>query len=138
VTQAADLKAFEEFQGRAFRTALWLWMAALAISLIVYRAWSPTLGGILIGGAASLGAFRYKVWTLRRLGNEPTAQRARRLPLLDAGRYLVLGAGLALAAWLAAATDESGYLIAAAATAFLANVAIIVQAVLESRHRAGN
>lgn len=113
-------------------------MAALAISLIVYRAWSPTLGGILMGGAASLGAFRYKVWTLRRLGREPTAQRAKRLPVLDAGRYLVLGAALALAAWLAAATDESGYLIAAAATVFLANVAIIAQAALESRHRAGN
>ena len=134
MTQGVDLREFEEFQSRALHTALVLWMAALVMSLVVYRAYSPVVGGIVIGGAASLAAFRYRIWTLRRLARRPEAPRASRLPMVGAGRYLILGTGLALAAWLAS-IDGAGYLIAAAATLFLCNLAIVVQAVRESRTR---
>jgi hypothetical protein len=111
-----------------------LWGAALAASLAVYRSYSPVLGGLLIGGAASLAAFRYRVWTLRRLAARPTRGVAFRLPLVGLGRYLILAAALALAARLSAAGGP-GYLAAAAAGLMLCNVAIIVRALCEARHR---
>lgn len=129
----ADLSAFEEFQQRAFQTALLGWLAALLAALVFYRAFSPVLGGLVIGGAASLAAFRYRVWALRRLAAQPTAQVARRMPLVaGAGRYAILAAALALAAWLAV-IDDAGYLAATVAALFLCNAATIVQAVREAR-----
>lgn len=132
MTQGADLKQFEGFQGRVLQTALVLWTAALATSLIVYRAYSPVVGGILLGGAASLAAYRYRVWTLRRFARRPTAKEASRLPILGAGRYVILAAALGLAVWLGTRGD-SGYLIATAATLFLANLAIVIRAAVEAR-----
>ena len=134
MTQSADLREFEDFQGRCFRMALVLWMAALVISLIVHRAYSPIVGGIVIGGAASLVAFRFRVWTLRRLARRATGAEATRLPLIGAVRYVIMGAALALAAWLAA-IDNAGDLIATAGTLLLCNLAIVIQAVRESRSR---
>jgi len=134
VTQGVNLREFERFQSRAFRTALVLWMAALVICLVVYRAWSPLVGGLVIGGAASLAAFRYKAWTLRRLAEQPTPRRAGRLPVVGAGRYLIFAAALGLAVWLGT-TSGMGYLIGAAGGLLLGNLAIVVQAVRESRGR---
>ena len=132
MTQGVNLREFEQFQSRAFRTALVLWTAALVICLVVYRTWSPLVGGLVIGGAGSLAAFRYKVWTLRRLAEQPTPSRAGRLPVVGAGRYLIFAAALGLAVWLGM-TSGAGYLIGAAGGLFLANLAIIVQAARESR-----
>ena len=132
MTQGVNLREFEQFQSRVFRTALVLWTAALVISLIAYRAYSPLTGGVVIGGAASLAAFRYRTWTLRRLADQPTQARANRLPVVGAGRYLILAAALGLAAWLSM-IDDVGYLIGAAGGLFLTNLAIIVQAARESR-----
>jgi hypothetical protein len=135
VTEAADLKAFDEFQGRVFVTALVLWMAALVISVAWSRGWSPVSGGIVIGGAASLGALRLKVWGLRRLAGNPTQRQARRLPVAGAARYLVLGAAFGLAAWLSAATGRDAYMVATGAALLLGNAAIVVQAARESPGR---
>jgi hypothetical protein len=49
--------------------------------------------------------------------------------VVGAVRYLILAAGLGLAAWLGVVAGNMGYLIAAAAALFLGNVAIVVQAV---------
>lgn len=132
MTQGADVREFEAFQSRALRLALGLWMAALVTSLAVGQGFSPIVGGILFGGVASLAAFRYKVWTLRRLADQPTGKRASRLPFLDAVRYLILAAGLAPAVWLAFREDMK-YLFAAAATLFMCNLAVVIQAVRDSR-----
>jgi hypothetical protein len=137
LTQAVDLKKFEEFQGRVFHTALVLWTAALAISLVVSWGYSAVLGGILIGGVAGLLTLRYRIWTLRRLANEPTAGRARRLPWVGAVRYLIMGAALAAAAALAHVSQDSSYLFAAVGGLFVGNAAILVQAVIDSRRNAG-
>jgi hypothetical protein len=135
VTQGADVRQFEQFQGRAVKLALWLWMAALVIGLAVSQGFSPIVGGIFLGGAASVGAFRYKVWTLRRLASRADRKTASRLPLLDAGRYVILAAALVAAVVLARRDGDSRWVFAAAAALFLCNLAVIVLAVYESRKR---
>lgn len=137
MTQDADTRELQAFQGRVTRTALALWAAALVISLFVRDSQTLTWLGVLLGGAASLGAFRYKVWTLGRLADRPTRGQARRLPVIDAGRYLILAAGFAPAVWLSR-THGSGILIAAAASLLLGSVATIVQGVRESAAAADN
>ncbi|NIA20697.1 MAG: hypothetical protein GWP05_01745 [Anaerolineaceae bacterium] len=132
MTQGVDVREFEAFQRRAFKLALGLWMAALVTGLVAARGFSPIVGGVLFGGLASLAAFRFKVWTLRRLADEPTKKRASRLPFLDAARYPILAAGMAPAIWLAIREDMK-YLFAAAAALLLCNLAVIIQAVRESR-----
>ena len=134
MSENADLEAFDAFQRRTFQTGLMLWGAAVVVALAVYRDFSPVLGGLVIGGAASLGAFRYRVWALKRLATNPTSRRAALHPwLAGAGRYGILIAALAIAVWLAMIEDSPGYLIATAAALFVANVATIIQAVREAR-----
>jgi hypothetical protein len=114
------------------RTSLTLWAVPLAAAIVIYQAYSPILGGLILGGAGSLAAFRYKIWTLRRFAARASAQSAYRLPLLDAGRYLIMIAVMIPAAWLAVNYDMK-HLFAAAAALFLTNVATVVQAVREAR-----
>jgi hypothetical protein len=132
VTQGPDIREFEEFQLGVRRVALVLWTVALVAALAASGGYSATVGGMVLGGFASLGAFSYKVWTLRRLAAQPTSREARRLPLVDGGRYLIMIAGLAPAAWLAVQYDVT-YVFAAAAMLFLTNLATVIQAVRVSR-----
>lgn len=135
MTQGVDVSEFEAFQSRVVKLALWLWMAALVIGLAVAQGFSPIVGGIFIGGAASVGAFRYKVWTLRRLAARADRRTASRLPLVDAGRYVILAAAMAAAVVLSRKDGDSRWIVAAAATLFLCNLAVVAQAVYESRKR---
>lgn len=130
--EGVDLKVLEEFQRRVLRTAVVLWMAALAIGLLLARAWSPLVGGLVLGGLASLVAFRYKVWAYRRLADAPTPKRAARLPMVSLGRYLVMAPAVALAVYLASVRD-TGYLVGAAAGLLLGSVATVLQAVVDAR-----
>jgi hypothetical protein len=137
VTQgAADLTEFEAFASRASHTALLLWAAAVLVGLVACRACWSIPGGILLGGAASLAALRYKVWVYRRLADRPTPRRARRLPLASAGRYAILGAAVALAVWLSTVTGQAAWLPATAGALLVSSAATVVQAVRESRSAA--
>lgn len=137
MTQAANLKEFEEFQDRALRTALVLSVSALVTGLLVYRGPSPVLGGLLLGGVASLASYRYRIWMLRRLAARPTEGRAFRLPILGAVKYLIFGLALGLAAWLGSASGDLNCLFVAAGMLFVCNAAIIIEAARSPRPDTG-
>lgn len=137
MTQAANLKPFEQFQGRVLRTALLLCVAAPIAGLVICRGFSPVVTGLLLGGLGSLASYRYRLWTLRRLAACPTDARAFRLPLLGSVRLLILGAALGLAAWVDSADDGRACLFSAAGMLFVSNVAIIIEAARSPRDGSG-
>ena len=133
MSESADGNEFEVFQGRVFQTALVLWLVALVACLAIYRDYSAVLGGIVMGGAASLAALRFKVWALRRLTSTLTPRQVRLQPWLSGGgRLAISAAAVALAVWLSA-VDDARYLVATVLALFLGNAAVIIQAVREAR-----
>jgi hypothetical protein len=104
-------------------------VALLAAVVISRGSWAVVIG-LALGGAASLAAFTFKVWLLRRLAANPAS--AGRFPFLDFGRYLIMAAILSPAIWLAM-QGEKTYVIAALATLPLAQVASLLQGLWDAR-----
>jgi hypothetical protein len=130
MTQGPDIRVLEEFQTSVRRLALGLWTVALLAAVIIsHGSWAVVIG-LMLGGGASLAAFTFKVWLLRRLAADPNS--AGRLPFLDFARYLIMAAILSPAIWLATQGDRT-YLIAAMATLPLASVALLIQGYRTSR-----
>ncbi len=138
MTDELDLKAFEEFQKRAFRTATAIYFVALAVAIVIERQFGPLLGGILLGGAAAMAADRYRIWAMRRLARQATAQEAFRYPLISAGRYIFLAVGLVAAVMLARRFDQNMYIFAAAGAMFIPSLAIIIEAARDSKRGKGS
>jgi hypothetical protein len=129
-TQGPDIRVLEEFQSSVRRLALGLWTVALLAAVIISRGSWAVVIGLALGGGASMAAFTFKVWLLRRLAADPAS--AGRLPFLDFGRYLIMAAILSPAIWLAMQGDRT-YVIAALATLPLASVALLIQGYRTSR-----
>lgn len=132
MSETLKLKVFEEFQRRSFRTATLIYFAALAAAMIAERQLGPLVGGIFIGGAAALGANRYRVWTMRRLALRLTPKDAGRYPLISAGRYVILAAGVVAAVLMARRFQQDMYVFAAAGAMLIPSLAIVIEALRDS------